>query len=104
MAIFDLAVITEQGIDFVLVPLHASFEFRSEHEKCAMVARIRSATSRAGLSGVVIPVWALRSGKMGYLTPEPYRAMMRGFDLEFVAQNINGQIDVCDQTGAVLNA
>jgi hypothetical protein len=103
MAIFDVAQITEQGVDFVLVPLHANFEFRSEQEKSATVAWLRSAASRAGLSGVVIPVWALRSGKMGCFTPERYRAILRGLDLEFVADNINGEINVSDRTWAVLD-
>jgi len=54
------------------------------------------------LSGVVIPVWALRSGKMGCFTPERYRAILRGLDLEFVADHINGEINVSDRIWAVL--
>ena len=104
MAIFEVAQINEQGVDFVLVPLHANFEFRSEQEKSATVARLRSGASRAGLSGVVIPVWAMRSGKMGCFTPNCYRAHLRGLDLEFVADNINGEINVSDRTWALLEA
>ncbi|HWH76904.1 MAG TPA: hypothetical protein VNT76_06010, partial [Candidatus Binatus sp.] len=92
MAIFDVARITEQGVDFVLVPLHANFEFKSDQEKCSTLARLNSGAKRAGLSGVVIPVWALRSGKMGCLAPQCHRAILRGLDLEFVADHINGEI------------
>jgi hypothetical protein len=104
MAIFDVAQINEQGVDFVLVPLHANFEFRSEQEKTATVARLRSGARGAGLDGVVIPVWALRSGKMGYFTPDRFRALLRGLDLEFVADNINGEIDVSDRTSTLMDA
>jgi hypothetical protein len=104
MAIFDVAQINEQGVDLVLVPLHANFEFRSEQEKTAIVARLRSGASGVGLDGVVIPVWALRSGKMGYFVPDRFRALLRGLDLEFVADNINGEINVSDRTSTLMDA
>ena len=104
MAIFDVAQITERGVDLILVPLHANFEFKSDHEKGDTVARLRSGASRAGLSGVVVPVWALRSGKMGCLTAERYRTLLRGIDLEYVADHINGAINVNDRAWALLEA
>jgi hypothetical protein len=104
MAIFDVAQITEQGVDLILVPLHANFEFKSDREKSDTLARLRSGASRAGLSGVVVPIWALRGGKMGSLMPQGGRAVMRGLDLEFVADNINGTINVSDRTWKLLEA
>jgi hypothetical protein len=104
MAIFDVAQITEQGVAFVLVPLHANFESKSEQEKIATVSRLRSAASRSGLSGVVVPVWASHSGRLGCYTAERYRAILRGLDLDIVAANINGEIDVKDRNWAPLEA
>ncbi len=94
MAIFDVAQITRRGIDFIIVPLHANFEFKSQQEKYATVARLHSAADYGGLRGIVVPVWASRSGKMKSLAQAPYRAILRSIDLEFVSHNINQEIDV----------
>jgi hypothetical protein len=104
MAIFDVAQITEQGVDLILVPLHANFEFKSDRERNDTVARLRSGASRAGMSGIVVPIWALRSGKLGCLTAERYRILLRGIDLEYVADHINGAITVNDRAWALLEA
>lgn len=29
MAIYDVAQVTEQGVNFVIVPLHANFEYKT---------------------------------------------------------------------------
>jgi|SRR5258706_12970324 len=104
MAIFDVAQITEQGVDLILVPLHANFEYKSDHEKNDTVARLRSGASHAGLTGVVVPIWALRSGKMGCLATERYLGLLRGIDLEFVANHINRTITINDRAWALLEA
>ena len=60
MAIFDVAQVTRRGIDFIIVPLHANFEFKSQQEKYAAVTRLQLAADYAGLRGIVVPVWASR--------------------------------------------
>ena len=97
MAIFDVAQLTHRGIEFIIVPLHANFEFKSAQEKHAAVASLQSAADGAGLRGTVVPIWASRSGKMKSLAPAQHRAVLRSIDLEFVCLNINQEIDVADQ-------
>ena len=98
MAIFDVAQLTRRGIDFIIVPLHANFEFKSEQEKYAAVVKLQSAANNAGLRGTVVPVWASRSGKMKSLAQAQYRALLRSIDLEFVSLNINQEINVGDRS------
>ena len=104
MAIFDVAQITEQGVDLILVPLHANFEFKSDHEKNDTITRLQSGASRAGLTGVVVPIWASRNGKMSCLIAERYHNLLRGIDLEFVANHINRTITINDRAWALLEA
>jgi len=96
MAIFNVAQVTRQEIDFLIVPLHASFEFKSEQERYATVATLRSAANRAGLRGIVVPIWASRTGEMASFAEVHHRAILRSIDLEFVSHNINKMIDVWD--------
>jgi hypothetical protein len=100
MAIFDVAQLTRRGIDFIIVPLHANFEFKSEQEKYGALARLQSAADNAGLRGIVVPVWASRGGKMKSLAQAQFRAILRSIDLEFVSLNINQEIHVGDHCQA----
>ena len=94
MAVFDVAQASRWGIDFLLVPLHAIFEFKSMQEKYATLARLQSAASDAGLHGIVVPVWSSPSGKLAGLAQVEYQNVLRSIDLEFVSRNINKEINV----------
>lgn len=94
MATFDVAQVTRWGIDFLIVPLRANFEFKSAQEKYATVARLQSAASDAGLHGIVVPVWASPSGDLASFAEVQYQDVLRSIDLDFVSRNINKEINV----------
>lgn len=103
MTTFDIAQVTRWGIDFLIVPLRANFEFKSMQEKYAAVARLQSAANDAGLHGIVVPVWASPSGKLVSLAQIQYQNVLRSIDLEFVSCNINKNINVWDESRAVID-
>jgi hypothetical protein len=89
---FDIAHITHQTFDFIVVPVHAIFEFKTEQEKNAFVSELQERASKAGISGTVVPVWDSGNGRMGFLAPPHYHAFFKSVDLGYVAENINGEI------------
>jgi hypothetical protein len=50
------------------------------------------------LHGIVVPIWASRSGEMASFAEVHYRNILRSIDLEFASRNINTVIDVGDQS------
>ena len=41
MATFDVAHITENGVKFIIVPMHANFGFKTEHEQHTVVSKLQ---------------------------------------------------------------
>ena len=89
MPTYDIAHITDQGLDLIIVPLHANFQFRTLEEQKRAVAELQRAAGKAGWNSTVVPIWDSGGGRMGFLAPSHYHAFLRAIDLGFVAKKIN---------------
>ena len=89
MPTYDVAHITDRGLDLIIVPLHANFQFRTLDEQNRVVAAFQRAANDTGWRSTVVPIWDSGGGRMGFLAPSHYHAFLRDIDLGFVAQNMN---------------
>lgn len=89
----DFAHTTDQEFDLILVPVHAIFALKTEHDKNAAVSELQQRVKKAGLTGTVVPVWASGNGRMAFLAPLRYHPFLKSIDLGYVVENINGELE-----------
>ena len=85
---YDVAHIREQGVEFVLVRVHASFGAKTNQERSELQAAFQRAAGDAGLAGAVVPVWDAGGGRVGSWAPHLWLTYFSGIDLEFVATHV----------------
>ena len=85
MPTYDFAHITEQGLDLIIVPLHANFQFKTTDEQNGALAELQKAAGEAGWHGTVVSIWDSGGGHMGYIAPSHCHDFLRGINLGFVA-------------------
>jgi hypothetical protein len=92
MATFDVAHITENGVNFIIVPMHSNFGFKTAHEQSAVVSKLQLHANAAGLTGTVVPVWDSGNGRLAFVAPPDRHLFLRHIDLGYVAQKINKEL------------
>ena len=88
---YKVAHISEQGIDFIIIPLNSNFGSKTDNEQKAIVDDLQTHASAAGLSGAVVPVWE-NKGAMAFRAPAKWHSFFRSIDLSFVGQHLNTQL------------
>jgi hypothetical protein len=91
VATFRVALICEQGIDLIIIPLDGRFGSRPEAEQKATMRAFQSCADSAGLAGTVVPVWETSSG-WAFIAPPSWHPFLRTFDLSDVELNINTEL------------
>ena len=89
---YKIAHIHEQGNDMIIVPVDAEFENRSKNEMQRILDFLQEAAVRAGLAGIVVPVWDHGGGMMAFLTPRPWLPFFQSIDMNFVWRNVNREL------------
>lgn len=89
---YKIAHIKEQGVDLIIVPLEASFKFRTKSEQDETISELQSRASNAGLRGTVVPVWDNGGGRMGFIAPGNWHAFFQSINLQYVLNNINREL------------
>jgi hypothetical protein len=92
MATFAVAHITENGVNFIIVPMHSNFGSKTEHEQNAVVSKLQAHANAAGLTGTVVPVWDSGNGRLAFVAPPDHHLFLRHIDLGYVAQKINKEV------------
>jgi hypothetical protein len=92
MATFDVAHITESGVNFIIVPMHSNFGVKTAHEQNAVVSKLQLHANAAGLTGTVVPVWDSGNGRLAFVAPPDRQLLLRHIDLGYVAQKINKEL------------
>lgn len=89
MPTLDVAHIIEQGLQFVIAPMHANFGLKTEEEQNSVIDELRFRATNAGLDGMVVPIWPAGGTRMGFRAPDACQLFLHSIDLGFVAQNNN---------------
>jgi hypothetical protein len=84
MADFDVAHLQQQGQEMIIVPL-------DRRPNQANLKALQVCAARAGLGGVVIPVWD-QGGRLGFIAPMPWHPFFCDLTWDFVLANINGTL------------
>jgi hypothetical protein len=95
MAVFDIAHINEQGEDMILVPLTSEFGYKSIAERNETVKYLQECAVKAGLKGIVIPVWLDVVKRMNFVAPSYYQPYLLSINYNYVMKNINKKL-VCN--------
>jgi hypothetical protein len=89
MPTFDVAHITENGVNFIIVPMHSNLGFKTAHEQNTVVSKLQLHANAAGLTGTVVPVWDSGNGRRAFVAPPDHHLFLRHIDLGYVAEKIN---------------
>ena len=92
MPTFDVALIHEQGVDFIIIPMDSSFQFKSSIEKDRILKALQSCADAAKLSGMVVPVWDAGGGRMDFMASPHWNQFQCSIDLRYVIANISRQL------------
>lgn len=94
MRTLDVAHIRVAGTDLILVPVEASFESRPHAVQLAAAITLQRYATRAGLAGIVVPVWAGPGGRMTFFARPSLHHLIERMNLNFIAQHINYRLAV----------
>lgn len=75
----------------IIIPLDPSFGNRSSIEQQETIASLQACAERAGLAGIVVPVWRNGSGHR-FLCPEKWTPFFKTFSWESICRNINKEL------------
>lgn len=89
MVTYDVAHITEQGVDLIVIIVDPSFGLKTLREQQEITAALQICATAAGLAGTVVPVWDAGGGRMGFFAPPSWNPFFSSIDLAFVAVNVN---------------
>jgi hypothetical protein len=89
---FELAHISEQGADLLIVPMEDAIRPKGNTEKNAIRNDLQDHAAAAGSTGVVCLVWDAGDGRMAFLAPRNYAELFRSMDLDFVLENLNEEL------------
>jgi hypothetical protein len=95
MAKFEIAHLSEQNQDIVVVVVDNSFGRKPEQEQYDITQALQACAASARLRGTVVPVWDAGGGRMGFLAPKPWHPFFEGLTLADVAVNVTGTL-TCD--------
>ena len=87
-----VAHIRDQGAEFVLVPMGASFEQKPIEERREVVAGFEARAAAAGLPRFVVVVWDIGEGPMRYLGASNFVPAINDWTFRRVLDNLNREI------------
>lgn len=95
----QVALVHEQDLDLILVPLDGAFRQRSADDQRQIRAGLQACAMSAGLSGTVVPVWDTGDGRMAFLAPVEAHAFLKAIDLGYVLDHLNSDLSWGGLTG-----
>ena len=84
------------GVDVVVVPLDASFEFRPSEEQTRVFRMLQQAAGAAGLKGTVVPVWENSGGKFRFMAERALHPYFQTLSIQVVRSNLNRELTIRD--------
>src|SRR4051794_26670993 len=89
MPTFQVAHLTRDGQDVIVVPIDRSFGSRSPSEQARIQEAFQRSAAAAGMPGVVVPVWEDPTGRMAFRAPPPWHDFFKSIDMVYVATALN---------------
>ena len=89
MPTFQVAHLTRDGQDVIIVPIDRSFGARSPSEQARIQEAFQRSAAAASLPGVVVPVWEDAMGRMAFRAPPPWHDFFKTIDMVYVATALN---------------
>lgn len=89
MPSFKIAHILHEGANLVVVPLSSSFGRKTEEERRQILDELRRKAFETGIAGTLIPVWDRGGGRMGFIAPKSFHALLQGLSLPQVLAYVN---------------
>ena len=89
-----VAHIREREIDLIIVPFDKGFGDKSRDEQKLAIEAVQTAATQSNLNGMIVPVWDMGDGRMGFIAPENCHPILSGMTLELVRVNLNRELDV----------
>jgi hypothetical protein len=88
-----IAHIREQGQDIIIVPLDASFGYKSQDDQQDTIDELQFRTHSAGLAGQVVPVWNSGGGRMAFIAPRPWHPFFQSLNLNAVLASVTRELN-----------
>ena len=92
MPTFQVAHLTRDGQDVIIVPVDRSFGQRSPAEQARIQEAFQRSAAAADIPGVVVPVWEDASGRMAFRAPPPWHEFLKSIDMVYVATALNRKL------------
>ena len=92
MPSYDVAHVQEQGQDMLIFPLDSSFERKTTAVQNEELGVLETRARSAGLRGSAVAVWLDGSGRMRFLSPQPWHAFLQKLSHQTILQNVNKTI------------
>ena len=89
MPTFQVAHLTHDGQDVIIVPIDRSFGSRSPSEQARIHEAFQRSAVAAAMPGVVVPVWEDAMGRMAFRAPPPWHEFFKSIDMVYVATALN---------------
>ena len=94
MPTFQVAHLTRDGQDVIIVPVDRSFGKRSPAEQARIQEAFQRSAGAADIPGVVVPVWEDASGTMAFRAPPPWHEFLKSIDMVYVATALNRKLSL----------
>ncbi len=86
--IYGVAQFKHAGTDFVMIPVNPSVEKKTKTEQIALRCKLTEKAQKAGLTGVVVPVWRGYTGSLKFLVEADVKPLVTGVEWPLVARHL----------------
>ncbi|MEM1379878.1 MAG: hypothetical protein AAGH41_04550 [Pseudomonadota bacterium] len=88
---FQIAHLNIQGNDIIIIPFSKRFAQKPRTEREQTVRDFQQATKKAGLKGVVVPIWP-NGDDIQFIAPKPWHPFFQKVSWPWIENNLNKEI------------